>query len=78
MNIICVCFTKISHTGNRTFSHESWEELDKIIMDKVLSNERTFAYATDSGNLKRWWSDCKECNWYKSEQSILSEARISI
>ena len=45
----------------------------KMVMDKVLSDERSFAYVTDIADINDWWLDCKECNWYKSEQSILSE-----
>ena len=28
-------------------------------------------------DINEWWIDCKECDWYKSEQTILSEARFS-
>ena len=49
----------------------------KIIMDKVLVNERSTAYASTIDDINEGWLDCKECNWYKSEQSILSEARFS-
>ena len=47
----------------------------KIVFDKVLSDERTFAYATEPKDIKDWWLNCKECNWYKSDQTILSEER---
>ena len=50
-----------------------------MVEDKVLSDERsTTAYANDIGYINRWWLDCKECNWFKSKQTILSEARLSI
>ena len=78
MNIICVCFTEISHAGKRTFSPGSWSENGKIVLDKVLSDERTFAYATDPGDIKDWWLNCKECNWYKSDQTIMSEERFFV
>ena len=49
-----------------------------MIQDKVLSDERSAAYATDISDINEWWLDCKECDWYKSEQTIFSEARLSI
>ena len=49
-----------------------------MIVDKVLSDERSTAYATDIDNIDKQWLECKGCNWYKSEQTILSEARMSI
>ena len=68
----------ITCSGQRTFSHDSWGETEKMILDKVLTNERTTAYATTINDINRWWLECKECNWYKSKQSILSEARLTI
>ena len=68
----------ITCSGERTFSHDSWGERNKMVLDKVLTDERSAAYATTIEDINRWWLECKECNWYKSEQSILSEARISI
>ena len=70
--------TKITCSGKRTVSHDSWSETDKMVLDKVLSDERTTAYASDIEDITYWWSDCKDCNWYKSRQTILSEARLSI
>ena len=52
--------------------------MDAMIEDKVLSDERTFAYATTIGDIKRWWSNCKECNWYKSEQTVVTPESCSI
>ena len=52
--------------------------MDKMVLDKVLSDERTTAYASDIEDINYWWLDCKECNWYKSKRTILSEARLSI
>ena len=71
-------FSLITFSGERTVSPDSWGEMNKLILDKVLSDERSAAYATTIDDINRIWLECKECNWYKSEQSILSEARISI
>ena len=48
-----------------------------MVLDKVLSDERTTAYASDIDDITYWWSDCKDCNWYKSRQMILSEAALT-
>ena len=55
----------------------TWAETDKMVRDKVLTIERTAAYATDIDDITDYWLDCKECNWFKSEETILSEARVS-
>ena len=73
-----VNISPVTYSGKRTVSHDSWVEADKMILDKVLSDERSTAYATTIEDINKWWLECKECNWYKSEQSILSEARLSI
>ena len=65
-------------SGSRTVSPDSWAEIDKIILDKVLSDERSTAYASTVDDINHWYLDCKEFNWYKSKQSILSEARLTI
>ena len=52
--------------------------MTKMVLDKVLSDERTYAYASDIEDITYWWSDCKDCNWYKSRDMVLSEARLSI
>ena len=70
----CLYFIKPC-SGQRTFSHDSWGETDKMVLDKVLTDERSAAYVTTIDDINRWWLECKECNWYKSRQSILSEAR---
>ena len=49
-----------------------------MVLDKVLSDERATAYVTDIADINYWWLDCKDCDWYKSKQTILSEARLSI
>ena len=72
-HIVYISF--INFLGERTFSHTSMTERNKMILDKVLSDERSTAYATTIDDINRWWSDCQECNWYKSKETILSEAR---
>ena len=47
-----------------------------MILDTVLSDDRTTAYATDIWDINEWWLDCKECNWYKSEQTISTQATL--
>ena len=49
-----------------------------MVLDKVLNDDRTAAYATTIDDINRKWLDCKECNWYKSKQTIMSEARVQI
>ena len=68
----------ITCSGGRTFSLKFWGQMRKMILDKVLSDERTTAYATTIDDINKSWLNCKECNWYKSKQSILSEARFKI
>ena len=47
-----------------------------MVLDKVLTDERSAAYVTTISDINRWWLECKECNWYKSKENILSEARL--
>ena len=72
----------INSLAKRTFSPQSNAEIstERIMMylDKVLSDERSSAYVTDIQDINRLLLDCKECNWYKSKQMILSEVRLSI
>ena len=68
----------ITCSGERTISHDSWGEADKFILDKVLKDERSAAYVSTISDINTWWSDCKECNWYKSKQTINSEVRLRI
>ena len=68
----------ITCTGERTFSHDSWGETDRLVVVKVLSDERSTAYATTIQDINKWWLECKECNWYKSKQPILAEARLLV
>ena len=74
-------FFRILHiisSGNRTVSHDLSYVTKKMIEDKVLSDERKYAYATTIEEINRDWLDCEECDWYKSEDTILSEARIKM
>ena len=64
--------------GEVTHTHDSWAETDKMIQEKVLSDERSTAYLSTIDDINRWWSDCKECDWYKSKKTILSEAGLKI
>ena len=73
-----VHISPITYSGKRTFSYDSYDKMKRMVLDKVLSDERTTAYVTDIADINKYWLGCKECNWYKSEQNILSEARISI
>ena len=49
-----------------------------MILDKVLSDERSTAYVTTIDDINDNWLDCKECDWFKSKETILSEASLSI
>ena len=77
-NVNIIHISQIICSGERTVSHDSWGECEKFVLDKVLTYERSAAYVTDIQDINVWWLDCKECNWYKSKQTILSEARLSI
>ena len=70
--------SQITCSGERTISPDSWGEIYKMIEDKVLTDERSAAYASTIDDINGYWLDCKECNWYKSKQTILSEARLRI
>ena len=78
INVNIVHFSLMTCSGKRTVSHDSWAGTDKMILDKVLTEERSAAYATSIDDINLWWLDCKECNWYKSKQTILSGARLLI
>ena len=78
INVNIIHISLITCSGERTVSHDSWGEKNKFILDKVLSDERSTAYADTIDNIDRFWLDCKECNWYKSKETIASEARSSI
>ena len=64
-------------SGERTVSFDSFSETDKMILDKVLSDDRSVAYVTTINEINYYYLECNECNWYKSKQSFLSEARFS-
>ena len=63
-------------------SHDPWGDTNKIVQDKVLSDKRSAAFATTIWEIENgpfgmgWWSDCNDCDWYKSERTVLSEARF--
>ena len=65
-------------SGVRSFSHTHLGRNYDMVIDKVLSDDRTHAYATTINEINDHWLDCKECNWYKSKQTILSEVISSI
>ena len=73
-----VDISSVTCSGKRTVSHDSWSETDKMILDKVLTDERSAAYVTTIDDINLLWSDCKECNWYKSKRMILSDVRLSM
>ena len=44
---------------------------DMLILDKVLSDRRSAAYATTIDDINTYWLNCRECgDWYKSEEII--------
>ena len=49
-----------------------------MILGKVLSDERSTAYVTTIDDINVNWLDCKQCDWFKSKETILSEASLSI
>ena len=67
-------------------SHDPWGATNRIVQDKVLSDKRSAAFAATIWDIQSgafgyfaegWWSDCKDCDdWYKSEHTVLSEARF--
>ena len=77
-NFNIIHISLITCSGERTVSHDSWGECDQFVLDKVLTDERSAAYVTDIQDINRWWLECKECNWFKSKQTILSEARLLV
>ena len=78
LNVNIVHISRITCSGKRTVSHNKFEEMDKMVLEKVLSDERTTAYVTSIGEINDQWLNCKECNWFKSKQTILSEASLEI
>ena len=78
MRVQLIRMSQTYSLGKRTFSQESQVQTDKMVLDKVLSDDRTAAYVTSIDDINRRWLDCKECNWYKSKQTILSEVRLQI
>ena len=78
MYFVDISLIIISCLAQRTISHDSWRETDRMVEAKVLTDERSTAYVTDIHDINMRWLECKECNWYKSKQSILSEVRLSM
>ena len=78
LNVNIVHISRITCSGKRTVSHNKYEEMDKMVLDKVLSDERTTAFVTSILYINNEWLNCKECNWFKSKQTILSEASLEI
>ena len=71
-------FISINISGKRTYVfHHDWHYTRKIVRDKVLSDQRSAAFAATIIDIKeapygaQWFSDL---DWYKSNQTILSEA----
>ena len=64
--------------GQRTTSHSNWQDSRKYVRDKVLNDERSTAYASHINDINTWWLDCKDCNWYKSRETVTSEERLEI
>ena len=77
-NFVHISLSNLSIIAKRIFSQESQAQTDKMVLDKVLNDDRTAAYATTIDDINRKWLDCKKCNWYKSKQTIMSEARVQI
>ena len=66
--IVSVKF-RSEESGGR--SSNDWKMTDMLILDKVLSDERSAAYATTIDDINSYWLNCKDCgDWYKSEETI--------
>ena len=56
------------------WSSDNWKVTDMLILDKVLSDKRSAAYATTIDDINSYWlDDCKDCgdwHWHKSEETI--------
>ena len=76
LNVNIVHISRITCSGKRTVSHNKFEEMDKMVLEKVLSDERTTAFVTSILYINVEWLNCKECNWFKSKQTFLSEASL--
>ena len=77
-NVNILHISLITCSGERTFSFGEYQKPETIsrVLDKVLSDERTTAYVTTIDDIRRYWLDCKDCDWYKSDETFLSEARL--
>ena len=74
MRVQLIRLSQTYSLGKRTFSQESQVQTDKMVLDKVLSDDRTAAYVTSIDDINEWYLEWG--NWYKSKQIILSEVRI--
>ena len=63
-------------TGKRSISHTDWQETRRSVFNQVLTDERTTAFASDIYEMERQFLDCKECNWYKSNEAILRDPYV--
>lgn len=78
-----VYFTGERYQPHGERSRDPWRDTKKIVQDRVLGEKRSAAFATSIWDIQNgpfglgWWSDCKDCDsWYKSEHTVLSEARF--
>ena len=68
ININFLHISLMTCSGERTLSDG--------VQDKVLSDERTAALVTTIEDIRKYRLLCKDCDWYKSDETILSEARL--
>ena len=66
----------LTFSGKRTISPDHILKKQKLIWDKVLKDERTHAYATTIDDINTYFSHCEFCTWYKSDDTVVSEARF--
>ena len=66
----------ITCSGKRTVSPDHILKKQKLVIDKVLKEERTHAFATTIDDINTYWKSCKHCTWYKSDDTIVSEVRF--
>ena len=66
----------ITCSGKRTVSPDHFEKKQKLVIEKVLKEERTHAFATTIDYINTYWKSCKHCTWYKSDDTIVSEVRF--
>ena len=70
------------YLGKRTYSFDDWAQTDEYIYNRVISDDRSAAYATTIDDIIVWWLTCKACEngkgWHKSEGLVISEAILPI